>query len=160
MTGAAQIAAWLRICAPLQRSNYLWRPPSSELATLLLMRRSVTTTSAFMHLQGISMATLGCQRKANVLMEKFMVQELEDPDAYAWWDRTWSLKSCHGRWSIVYGGYCGLVTNASTEREWREDKESCSPKATMGEYLGIRFNTIRSKGKEHKQRLVNKKTPN
>ena len=113
--------------------------------------------------RGVRMSNIGIEsirEKADVLMEKFMVQELKDPDAYKWWDSTWSLKSGHGKWSLCHGGYCGYVTNASTEREWREDKEPCSPKASMGEYLGIRFNTIRAKGKEHRRRLMDQKTPN
>ena len=62
--------------------------------------------------------------------------------------------------SLCHGGYCGYVTDASTEREWREDKEPCSPKASMGEYLGIRFNTIREKGREHRSKMLNQKTQN
>jgi hypothetical protein len=56
--------------------------------------------------------------------------------------------------------YAGYVTNASVERQWREDKEPCSPKASLGEYLGTRFHTIKAKGKEHRQLLIAQKTPN
>ncbi len=49
--------------------------------------------------RGVRMSNIGMEavrKKADVLMEKFMVNELKDPDAYAWWDRTWCLKSGHG----------------------------------------------------------------
>jgi hypothetical protein len=101
---------------------------------------------------GIGLDTI--RDKADILMEKFMVEELADPRSFEWWGKTWSMASGHGRWSICHGQYAGYVTNASMEREWREDKEPCSPKASMGEYLGARCATIKAKGKEHRQRLI------
>ena len=98
--------------------------------------------------------------KADVLMKKYMVEELQDPCSYDWWGKTWSMESGHGQWSVCHGQYAGFVTNASMEREWREDKEPCSPKASMGEYLGARCATIKAKGMEHRQRLIDQKTPN
>ena len=107
---------------------------------------------------GIGLDTI--RDKADILMEKFMVEELADPRSFEWWGKTWSMASGHGRWSICHGQYAGYVTNASMEREWREDKEPCSPKASMGEYLGARCATIKAKGKEHRQRLIDQGTPN
>ena len=44
--------------------------------------------------------------------------------AFVWLvGKTWSMESGHGRWSVCHGQYAGFVTNASMEREWREDKE-------------------------------------
>ncbi len=51
--------------------------------------------------RGVRMSNIGMEavrRRADVLLEKELVQDLEDPDAYAWWDRTRSLKSCHCLW--------------------------------------------------------------
>jgi hypothetical protein len=98
--------------------------------------------------------------KADVLMQEYMEETLDDPEAYRWWSPTRSLASGFGKWSICHGKYCGFVTNASTDREWREDKELCSPKSSLGTYLGVRFNTIESKAKEHMQKLIKLQTPN
>ena len=98
--------------------------------------------------------------KADDLMETYMLETLKDERAHAWWSKTWSMKSGHGRWSICHGQYGGYTTNASTERGHREDKEPCSPKATMGEYLGVRFKTIKEMGKEHRNKLKEAGRPN
>ncbi len=74
-----------------------------------------------------------------------MVDELKDPDAFAWWDRAWSLKILS--WPMVDSIWWVLWIHherKSTERECREDKEPCSPKSNMGEFLGQHYP---SKGK-------------
>ncbi len=73
--------------------------------------------------------------KADVMIRGCMEETLENREAYEWWVKTWSLES-------------------------REDKEPCSPKSSLGEYLGTQFHTIRFKGKEHMHNLIKQKTPN
>ncbi len=38
---------------------------------------------------GIGLDTI--RDKADVLMEKFMVEELADPRSFEWWGKTWSM---------------------------------------------------------------------
>lgn len=111
----------------------------------------------------VRMAKIGVDAirdKADILMEGFMVKTLRDPRSYSWWSKTWSMASGSGRWSICHGMYGGYVTNAGTEVGHREDKQDCSPSSTLGEYLGSRFDTIKSMGKEHRLRLFQQGTPN
>ncbi len=95
--------------------------------------------------------------KADVLMQEYMEETLGDPEAYRWWSAT----LLHGPWSqdLGSGPFAMASTAASlqmhgTEREWREDKEQCSPKSSLGTYLGTLFHTIESKAKEHMQKLI------
>jgi hypothetical protein len=57
-------------------------------------------------------------------MVTWIRDDLEYEHGAKYFDKTWSLDSCFGRWPVVFGMYGGSTTNGGTEADWRYKKET------------------------------------
>ena len=92
--------------------------------------------------------------KAHLAMVRWLRDELKDPSAANYYEKTWSLVSGYGRWPVVYGMHGGSTTNGSTEANWSDKKQICPANATLGTYMGALVHNIQCKGEEHCERLI------
>ena len=69
-----------------------------------------------------------------------------DPEAAAYWEKTWSMASGHGRRAIVQAMYAGCNSNASLESMWKNKPDICPPSAPLGTMLGGLVHTIQELG--------------
>ncbi len=96
----------------------------------------------------VRIAKLGVEtivNKAHKAVVRWLI-ESGDKDGAAYWEKTWSMESGHGRWSIVHAQYAGCNSNASMECMWKFKSGICPPTATLGTMLGGLFHTIEELG--------------
>ena len=98
--------------------------------------------------------------KAHEAVQRFLINDRDDPAGAKYFHDTWSISSGHGRWSVCHGRYGGFVTNASMECVWKDKTEICPPTARLGTFIGGLVHNIEEKGKEHQAFLIKAGRPN
>ena len=92
--------------------------------------------------------------KAHAALIRWLIDN-GDPEAAAYWEKTWSMASGYGRWAIVHSKYTGCNSDVSLESLWKNKPDICPPSATLGTMLCglVLVHTIQELGKEHEAKL-------